>query len=461
MLAQSVLQKLRESLGGQIFYPGDPGYDEARTVPNAMIDRRPAIIARCAGAADVIACVRTAREQNILVSVRGGGHSIAGKAVCDGGLMIDMSAMKGIRVDPARRTVRAQTGLKLGEFDRETQAFGLATTQGVVPTVGIAGLTLGGGWGNLHGKFGLAIDNVIGADVVTADGHLLTANASENEDLFWGIRGGSGNFGVVTSLDFRLHEVGPVFGGAVFYPASKARDVLHFWREFAAESPDELVTQGGSFRLPDGVPVFGIAACYCGAVADGERILKPLRTFGSPLADALSPMTYVQIQSMFAPFFPPGRYVYTKSNFLRELSDDAIETMVHYVAKSPSPYTFAPFIEHWNGAATRVPATDTAFPHRQYSWNFMAWSIWTSPSETETNLQWTRECWEAMRPYLVAGAYGNYVTDEGESIAREAYGPNYDRLAALKSKYDPTNFFRMNHNIRPSPTSESVGLVHR
>src|SRR6201987_112263 len=327
MLAQSVLQKLRESLRGQIFYPGDPGYDEARIVPNAMIDRRPAVIARCAGAADVVACVRVAREHDIVVSVRGGGHSIAGKAVCDGGLMIDMSAMKGIRVDPLRRTVRAQTGLKLGEFDRETQAFGLATTQGVVPTVGIAGLALGGGWGNLHGKFGLAIDNVIGADVVTADGHLLTANASENEDLFWGIRGGSGNFGGVTSLDFRLHEVGPLFGGAVFYPASKARDVLHFWREFAAESPDELVTQGGSFRLPDGVPGFGLAACYCGAVADGERILNPLRTFGSPLADALSPMTYVQIQSMFEPFFPPGRYVYTKSNFLRELSEDPIEAM--------------------------------------------------------------------------------------------------------------------------------------
>ena len=456
MLPQSIIQKLRDSLRGQSFCPDEPGYDDARTIPNAMINRRPAIIARCAGAADVIACVRFAREHDILVSVRGGGHSVAGKSVCEGGLMIDLSAMKGIRVDPTRRTVRAQTGVKLGEFDRETQAFGLATTQGVVPTVGLSGLTLGGGWGQLHAKYGLAVDNVIGADVVTADGSLLTVSASENQDLFWGIRGGSGNFGVVTSLEFRLHEVGPVFGGAVFYPASEARNVLRFWREFAANSPDELVTQGGSFRLPDGVPVFGIAACYCGTIADGEKILKPLRTFGSPLADALSPMSYIQIQSMFEPFFPPGRHVYTKSNFLRDLSNEAIETMVRYVGKSPSPYTFAPFIEHWSGAATRVAATDTAFPHREYAWNFLAWSMWTSPSETETNLQWTRECWEAMRPYLVAGSYGNYVTDEGEGIAREAYGPNYDRLVALKNKYDPTNFFRMNHNIKPTKAATAA-----
>jgi len=358
--------------------------------------------------------------------------------------------MKGIRVEPGRRTAHAEMGLKLGEFDRETQAFGLATTQGVVPTVGIAGLTLGGGWGHLHAKYGLSIDNVISAEVVAADGRLLTANASENQDLFWGVRGGSGNFGIVTSLEYRLHEVGPVFGGAVFYPAAKAKEVLRFWREFAAASPDELVTQGGSFNLPDGTLVFGIAACYCGPVSDGEEVLKPLRTFDTPIADALGPMSYIQLQGMFEPFFPPGRQVYAKSNFLRGLSDDAIDTLVQYVGKSPSPYTFAPFIEHWHGAATRVPITDTAFPHRQYSWNFFAWSMWESPSDSEKNKRWTRECWEALQPFLVAGSYGNYVADEGEAIAREAYGPNYDRLVALKNKYDPTNFFRMNHNIKPS-----------
>ena len=420
-----------------------------------MIDRRPAVIARCAGVADVIACVRFAREHDALVAVRGGGHSVAGKSVCDDGLMIDLSAMKGIRVEPGRRTVRAETGLKLGEFDRETQAFGLATTQGVVPTVGIAGLTLGGGWGNLHAKYGLAIDNVIGADVVTADGRLLTANASENQDLFWGVRGGSGNFGIVTSLEYRLHQVGPVLGGAVFYPAAKAKEVLHFWREFAAGSPDELVTQGGSFNLPDGTPVFAIAGCYCGALSDGEKTLNPLRTFDKPIADAFGPISYIQMQSMFESFFPPGRQVYTKSNFLRGLSDEAIDALVPYVGKSPSPYTFAPFIEHWHGAATRVPITDTAFPHRQYSWNFIAWSMWVNPSESERNKQWTRECWEAVRPFLVAGSYGNYVADEGEAISRDAYGLNYERLVALKNRYDPANFFRLNHNIRPNQSAAS------
>jgi hypothetical protein len=453
MIAESVVQKFRESLRGQSFCPGEQGYDAVRAVPNAMIDRRPALVARCVGAADVIACVRFAREHDLLLAVRGGGHSVAGKSVCEGGLMVDLSAMKGIRVDPARRTVRAETGLKLGEFDRETQAFGLATTLGVVSATGIAGLTLGGGWGHLHAKYGLAIDNVIGADVVTADGRLLTTNAAENPDLFWSIRGGSGNFGIVTSLEYRLHEVGPVLGGAVFYPAARAKDVMHFWREFAERSPDELVTQGGSFNLPDGIPVFAIAACYCGSLSEGEKVLKPLRTFGPPLADNLGAISYLQLQSMFDPFFPPGRLTYVKSNFIREFSDETIDALAQYVGKSPSPYTFAPFIEHWHGAATRVAPTDTAFPHRQYSYNFMAWSNWVSPSESEKNIRWTRECWEAMRPFLVAGSYGNYVADEGDVFARAAYGPNYDRLVALKNKYDPTNFFRLNHNIKPSQES--------
>jgi FAD/FMN-containing dehydrogenase len=450
MIPQSAIQQFRESLRGQTFCPEEDGFDAARTLPNAMIDRRPALIARCTGAADVIACVRFAREHELPLAVRGGGHSIAGKSICDGGLVVDLSVMKGIRVDPARRTVRAETGLKLGEFDRETQAFGLATTLGVVPTVGISGLTLGAGWGNLHAKFGLAIDNVIGADVVTADGRLLTANASENPDLFWGIRGGSGNFGIVTGLEFKLHQVGPVLGGAVFHPAAKAKEVLKFWREFAESSPDELVTQGGSLTLPDGVPVFGVAGCYCGPIAEGEKVLKPLRAFGSPLADAFAPMSYLQMQGMFESFFPPGRQVYTKSNFLRNLGDEAIDGLVEYVGKSPSRYSFAPFIEHWHGAATRVPVSDTAFPHRQHSWNCFAWSQWESPADADRNIQWTRQYWESLRSFLVPSAYGNYVADEGEALSREAYGPNYERLAALKSKYDPSNFFRLNHNIKPS-----------
>jgi hypothetical protein len=456
MIPQPVLQKFRESLRGQSFCPGEPGYDAARTIPNAMIDRRPAIIARCTGAADVIACVRFAREHDVLVSVRGGGHSVAGKSVCDGGLMIDLSGMKGIRVDPAKRTVRAETGLTLGEFDRETQAFGLATTLGVVSKTGIAGLTLGGGWGHLHAKYGLAVDNVIGADVVTADGRLLTANASENPDLFWGVRGGGGNFGVVTSLEYRLHEVGPVLGGAVFYPLTKTREVVRFFREFAHSCPDELVIQATPLTTPDGVTVFAIVGCYCGSLSEGEKVLKPLRNIGPPVADLFGTMSYLQMQTMLDPFFPPGRLTYVKSNFLRALSDEALETIAEYAGKSPSPYSFGPFLEHWHGAATRVSPTDTAFPHRQYSYNFFVWSNWVSPSESEKNIQWTRACCEAMRPFLAAGSYGNYVSDEGDAFARAAYGPNYDRLVALKNKYDPTNFFRMNHNIKPTQAAPAA-----
>jgi len=441
---------LRVVVRGPVLCPGQDGYDTARTIPNAMIDRRPAVIARCTGAADVIACVRFAREHDLIVAVRGGGHSVAGKSVCEGGLMIDLSLMKGIRVDPIRRIAHAQTGLTLGEFDRETQAFGLATTLGVVSKTGIAGLTLGGGWGHMHAKYGLALDNVLSADVVTADGQFLTANVDENEDLFWGLRGGSSNFGIVTSLEYRLFERGPVLAGGVFYPASSALEVLRFFREFSETIPDELVIQCGSFALPDGTRVFAIAACYCGNPADGEKVIQPLRKFGKPLADGLTVMKYVELQSMFDPFFPPGRHTYVKSNFIRALNDDAVRAIAGFAGKSPSGYSFAPFVEHWHGAATRTPVEATAFPHRQYSYNLMFWSNWESPSESEKNVQWTRECWTALRPFLIEGSYSNYVSDEGDTFARAAYGPNYDRLVALKNKYDPANFFRMNHNIKPT-----------
>ena len=363
--------------------------------------------------------------------------------------MIDLSGMKGIRVDPVRKTVVAQTGLTLGEFDRETQAFGLATTLGTVSTTGIAGLTLGAGWGHLHGKHGLALDNVVGADVVTADGRLLRANTNEHQDLLWGVRGSGGNLGVVTALEYRLHKVGPVLGGAVFYPVAKAGEVIRFVREYATSIPDELVIQAGALTLPDAGRVFAVAGCYSGILSEGEKVLKPLRAFGSPIADIFDRISYVQMQGLFDPFFPPGRYTYTKSNFFRALSDEAIEAMATFADTAPSPYTFAPFFEHWHGAATRVPATDTAFPHRNYSFNLLLWSNWENASESERNVQWTRQCWEMMKPFLVESSYGNYVSDEGEAVARAAYGPNYDRLVALKAEYDPTNLFRMNHNIKP------------
>jgi len=264
------------------------------------------------------------------------------------------------------------------------------------------------------------------------------------------VRGGSGNFGVVTSLEYRLHELGPVFGGAVFHPAAKAKEVLRFFREFSETIPDELVIQCGSFTTPDNMPVFAVAACYCGNPSEGEKVLKPLRTFGPPVADALSVMSYLQLQGMFDPFFPPGRQTYVKSNFIRTLSDEAIQAITSFAGTSPSPFSFAPFIEHWHGAVTRVGATDTAFPHRQHSYNLMFWSNWESPSESEKNIQWTRTSWNSLRPFLVEGSYGNYLSDEGDAFARAAYGPNYDRLVALKNKYDPTNFFRMNHNIKPA-----------
>lgn len=449
------VEGFRKSVRGAVLCPGEDGYEAARKVPNAMIDRRPAIIVRCAGAADVISCVRFAREHALLVSIRGGGHSIAGKAVCDGGLMIDLSCMKGIRVDPQHRTARAEPGLTLGEFDHETQAFGLATALGTISKTGIAGLTLGGGFGHLSGKYGLACDNLIAVDVVTADGRLLKANASENQDLFWGVRGGGGNFGIVTSFEYRLHEITAVLGGAVLYPAAKAKEILPFYKEFAEAGPDELVIQAGSMTM-NGVPVFLVGGCYCGSLVEGEKLLKPLRTFGSPIADMFAPVSYIQMQSMFDPFFPPGRQTYVKANFIRSLSDKAVDTLAEFAGTSPSVHTFGPWVEHWHGVATRIAVSDTAFPHRQYPYNFSVWSNWVSSSESEENIKWSCACWDAMRPFMADGSYVNYLEDEGDPLARAAYGPNYDRLVALKIKYDPTNFFRMNHNIRPTTVPEAA-----
>ncbi len=450
MIPEPAIQKFRASLRCQSLCPREQGYDSARTIHNASIDRRPAIIVRCAGAADVITCVRFAREHELLVSVRGGGHSIAGKAVCDGGLMIDLSGMKGIRVESTQGTVRAEPGLTLGEFDRETQAFGLATTMGVVSKTGIAGLTLGGGLGWLMRKHGLACDNLLSADVVLADGRLLTASATQNEDLFWGLRGGGGNFGVVTSLEYRLHPVGPVLAGGVFCPVEKTGEALRFYREYTAAAPDELRIDLVTITLPDVGRMVALAGCYCGAIAEGEKLLKPLRTFGPPTVDLFAPMPYVQLQSMLDPFFPPGRYAYTKANFLSELSDGAIDAFAEY-ATALSPYT-AGVLEPMGGVLSRVPPTETAFAHRYYPFNFSIWSNWVDPADSEKNIRWSRDFWEAMRPFMAAGVYVNYLEDEADPRAREAYGPNFERLVALKNKYDPTNFFRMNHNIKPTQT---------
>jgi FAD/FMN-containing dehydrogenase len=413
-----------------------------------MIDKRPAMIARCAGTGDVINAVNFARTHDLLVAVRGGGHSVAGKSVCDGGILIDLSTMKGMRVDPARRTVQAQPGLRLGEFDRETQAFGLATTLGIVSNTGIAGLTLGGGIGWLNGKYGLACDNLLSVDVVTADGQFLMASASANEDLFWGVRGGSGNFGIVTSFEYQLHTVGQVLGGMVLYQLSQGKEVLRFYREFAQTCPDELSTAALLVTAPDGTRVVAIAVCHCGALAEGETAVKPLRSFGSPMADLIQPMKYVEMQSLIDESWPPGRLHYWKSNFVRTLSDGAIETAVEYAARMPSPFS-GTLLQQMHGAASRVAPSDTAFANRYEQHDCLIVSSWTDPAESEKNIEWARQFWEAMQPFSERSVYVNNLGEEGEERVRAAYGPNYERLVALKNKYDPTNFFRLNQNIKP------------
>ena len=447
-LEETVVQEFAAKLRGELLHPEDDGYDAARAVFNGMIEKRPAMIARCAGTADVVQGVNFARTHGLLLSVHGGGHNVAGKAVSDGGLMLDLSPMKGIRVDPARRTAQAQAGLTLGEFDHETQAFGLATTLGVVSVTGIAGLTLGGGLGWLNGKHGLACDNLISADVVTADGRLLTASEDENEELFWGLRGGGGNFGVVTTFEYRLHPVGSVLGGGLRYSATEARDFLRFYHEFASTCPDELSTAASLGRAPDGDVVVGVAVCYCGPIERGERVLRPLRAFGSPLEDNIQPMPYQALQSAPDAGFPYGRQHYWKSSYLKHLNDEAIEVMLRFVAEMPSPISGVG-LQQMHGAASRVDPTATAFAHRDEHYDFLILSQWGDPSESEENIRWTRAFFEAMQPFFEKGVYVNNLGDEGEERVREAYGAHYERLVALKDKYDPTNLFRLNQNIRP------------
>jgi FAD binding domain/Berberine and berberine like len=456
-LDQVDVRGLAAALRGDLICPEDDRYNASRAVFNAMVDRRPALIVRCAGVADVMKGVEFARSHDVPLSIRGGGHSVAGKAVCDGGLMLDLSSMKGIRVDPARRTAEAQGGLTLGEFDHETRAFGLATTLGVVSVTGIAGLTLGGGLGWLNGKHGLACDNLISADVVTADDRLLRATEEENEDLFWGIRGGGGNFGVVTSFGYRLHPVSTVLAGGLSYPLSEAHEVLRFYHEFAGGCPDELSTTASLGVTPEGEGVVSVSVCYCGPLEEGERVLRPLREFDSPLADNIEPMAYTTLQSAPDAGFPPGRRHYWKSNYLKELSEEAIEVMAEYVSEMPSPATGVG-LQQMHGAASRVDPTATAFPHRDEHYDFLILSQWADPAESERNVEWTRSLFEAMEPFFEEGVYVNNLGDEGEDRVREAYGANYERLLALKGKYDPTNLFRLNQNIRP-PTETASSPV--
>jgi FAD/FMN-containing dehydrogenase len=437
---------------GVLLQPSDPAYDEVRRVHNGLIDKRPRLIARCRGTADISEAIRFAREQNLVVSARGGGHNVAGRAVVENGLMIDLSLMKGIYVDPKTRTARAQGGATWADFNRETQVHGLATTGGVVSSTGIGGLTLGGGLGWIMGKYGLAVDNLLSVELVTADGSVLQVSADSHPDLFWGLRGGGGNFGIAASLEYRLHQVGPMItGGLVAHTFDKARDVLRFFRETTAKLPDEMVLFAGLIHAPDGsgTKLAALVTCHCGDLASGEAATRAMKSFGKPVMDAIGPMPYAAVNAMLDGAYPKGALNYWKSNFLKTLSDAGIDTIIDAFTKCPTPMGQI-LLEHFHGEATRVGVTDTAIPHRSEGYNFLSLAEWMDPATNAQCIQWARDTYSAMEPYMAPGRYVNYLNDDehGDPVAA-AYGPNYERLRQLKARYDPDNFFRMNQNILP------------
>jgi FAD/FMN-containing dehydrogenase len=457
-LARVGVDELRDSFRGRLITPEDADYEDARKVWNGLIDRRPGLIARCTGVADVIAAVNFASKHDLLVAVRGGGHSFPGHSVCDEGLVIDLSSMRGIRVDVANQTVFAQGGVTWGELDRETQAFGLATPGGVVSTTGIGGLTLGGGsqcW--LIRKYGTTADNLRSADIVTADGRYLRASAGENPDLFWAIRGGGGNFGVVTSFEYQLHPVGPiVLAGAAFYPWQRAKEITEIYLDYVTTIPDDLTTALYYWTAPP-VPflpesVHGkhfaiIAVCYAGSVQEGERVVAPLRAL-KPEVDLMGPFPYTAFQAMFDPLLPHGILAYAKSDYFDEISSKAVEEMVARAQNRPTPLTLV-HLNHYGGAIARVASNATAFFQRDAAFALNIDSFWHDQSDTEKNVRWTKEFWEAMRAFAPRGSYVNFLTDEGEGRVRESYQGNYERLSEIKRTYDPNNRFKLNQNIKP------------
>jgi len=455
------LRELSTAFRGQLIEPCHAGFDEARRVWNGTIDRRPALIAQCSGAADVIAAVKFASHHGLLVSVRGGGHSIPGHSVCDGGLMIDLSLMRGVMVDPRHRTVRAQGGALWGDVDHESQAFGLATSGGVVSTTGIGGLTLGGGsqsW--LIRKYGNAADNLLSADVVTAKGELVKASESEDADLFWALRGGGGNFGVVTSFEFRLHPVGPlVLAGGAFFSWNRLREVTDFYLDYVRHLPDELTTALFYWTAPSvpflptsihGQNVAIISACYAGAIDAGEKVVAPIRAL-KPTVDLLGPMPYTALQAMFDPLVPKGIYGYAKSDYFDIISSEMVDDMVAWAQKKPGALAMA-HLNHFGGAMSRIANDATPFAHRDALFAFSPDALWDKPEETEAHVNWAKGYWQALRSYSPRGAYINFLTDEGQDRVRESYQGNYDRLVQIKRKYDPTNLFRLNQNIKPYST---------
>ena len=450
MIDSRDLQAFQAAHRGDILTPADHRYDQARRVWNAMIDRRPALIARPRDARDVAAALAFAQAQRLPIAIRGGAHSIAGRGTCDDGLVIDFADMKAIRVDPAGMTATAEPGARWEEFDRETQAHGLATTGGTVGDTGIAGLTLGGGFGWLEGRYGMTIDNLLSADVVLADGRQVRASATDHEDLFWALRGGGGNFGVVTAFQYRLHRVGPtVIGGLIIHPFASAPEVLTFYNGFMKTAPPELVAAAVLMTAPDGNKACGIAVCYPGDPAEGEKVVAPIKQFGSPALDAIGPMPYLAQQAMLEQAMPPNLLNYWKAEFLDEVSHDVVAVAVDAFSRVPSPISSILFFPI-RGAASTVPVDATAFPHRR-GYHMGIYSLWNEHALDAPNIAWVRETWERMRPHVAGGVYVNELgEDDGADRVAVAYGGNLERLARIKAKYDPQNVFCLNANIAPA-----------
>jgi FAD/FMN-containing dehydrogenase len=458
-LGSDTIAVLRQTLRGNLCLAQEAGYDEARTIWNAMIDRHPGAVVRCQGAADIIRAIRFAREHGLLLSVRGGGHNIAGNAVCEGGLLIDLSPMRAVRIDPARRTARVEPGATLGEFDKEAQAFGLATPLGINSTTGVAGLTLGGGCGWLSRKFGLAADNLLSVDVVTAAGELVQASATENSDLFWALRGGGGNFGVVSSFEFRMHQVGPmVLSGLIVHPFARAKELLAGYRHVAAKAPAELTVWVVLRQAPPlpflpaevhGKEILVFAVCYTGDEADGKRALEPLRALGEPIADVIGMQPYAAWQTAFDPLLTPGAYNYWKSHNFVELNDGLLDTLASHAARLPTAECEI-FIGQLGGATSRVAVDATAYPHRAANFVMNVHTRWRDRADEQRSIDWARQLFAETAPHATGGVYVNFMPEDEVDRVSSAYGTNYARLAALKAKYDPDNLFRLNQNVRPS-----------
>ena len=445
----SGVELFRNRLSGVLVCPGDQNYEAARAVWNGMIDRRPALIAYCAKRQDVIEAVDFARTTGILTAVRSGGHNIAGASLCDGGLVIDLSRMNRVTVDPASRTARAEGGALLADLDAATQAHGLATTTGVNSDTGLIGLTLGGGIGRLGRKHGLSCDNMLSAEIVTAEGQVLNASEHENADLYWGLRGGGGNFGIVTAITYRLHPLGPtVLAGSLVYEWKQVHEALRLYAEFSAAAPDALCMDAALITMPDGKHGFSISAFYAGPMEEGERLLRPLRGTLTTVGDRIGPVSYVQLQKAGDASFPRGHRFYWKAQFLREVTKAAADALIDRFPSVPSTTSFFVF-QQVGGAIARVPPAATAYANRGAAYDTFPVSIWTDPAADVANMAWAREMYDALRPFAMEGVYVNNLGDEGDDRVKAAYGENYDRLVTLKRKYDPNNLFRLNQNVRP------------